>query len=75
MSEQPTRDGVQLGCGTLIIIALIVMFFSGGRDTNALRTKLEDVSQKLDRLEKKLDAISERFGPQVAPESKPSDTQ
>ncbi len=58
MSEQPNRDKVSLGCGTLIIIALIVMFLSGGRDTKEMRTQLEAMNQKLDRLEKKIDELA-----------------
>lgn len=71
MSEQPTSNGVQLGCGTLIIIALIVVIFSGGQDAKVLRTQLDDVSRKIDRLEKKIDALSERLGPEPSPDPKP----
>jgi hypothetical protein len=56
--QQPNRDPASLGCGTLIIIALIVMFFSGGRDTKEMRTQLEAMNQKLDRLEKKVDELA-----------------
>ena len=73
MTGRPASDSVQLGCGTLIIIALIVMFFSGSRDTKQLRTQFEDLSQKIDRLEKKLDALSEKLGPQPPPTPKPAE--
>src|SRR5262245_46495619 len=71
MSEQPALGGVQLGCGTLVIVALIVVFFSGGRDARELRTPFDDVSRKIDRLEKKIDVLSEKLGPQPSPDPKP----
>lgn len=56
MSEQ--NKNVQLGCGTLIVIAIIVMIFSGGRSDKETRKELRDLNRKIDRLEKKIDAIS-----------------
>ena len=62
MSEQLTGDNkVQLGCGTLIIIALIVIIFSGGRDVDKLQRQLNDMSRQLDRLEQKVDALSKQL--------------
>ena len=62
MSDQLTGDNkVHLGCGTLIIIAIIVMIFSGGRDVDKLRRQLDDMSKQLDRLEKKVDALSKQL--------------
>ena len=52
-------NNVQLGCGTLIIIAIIVMIFSGSDDTKKLRGQLDEVNGKIDRLEKKIDDLSE----------------
>ncbi|MHB0961112.1 MAG: hypothetical protein ACYC0X_21900 [Pirellulaceae bacterium] len=60
MGEQHTDNKVQLGCGTLIIIALIVMFFSGGRESAKLRTRVDDLHQKVDRLETKIDELSQK---------------
>ena len=57
---QHTDNKVQLGCGTLIIIALIVMFFSGGRESAKLRTRVDELHQKIDRLEEKIDWLSPR---------------
>ena len=73
MGEHHTDNKVQLGCGTLIIIALIVMFFSGGRDSGKLRTRIEDLHQKVGRLEKKIDRLSQKVdreshSPQTAAE-------
>ena len=60
MTDMPTNNKVQLGCGTLIIIAIIVMLFSGGNDSRRLRRQLDDVNLKLDRLEKKIDELSQK---------------
>ena len=60
MTDMPTDNKVQLGCGTLIIIAIIVMLFSGGSDSKKLRGQLDDVNRKLDRLEKKIDELSQK---------------
>ena len=35
MAEQ--NNSVQLGCGTLIVIAIIVMIFSGGRSDKEVK--------------------------------------
>ena len=74
MSDQLTSDNkVQLGCGTLIIIALIVMFFSGGRDVDKVQRQLDAMSKQLDRLEKKVDDLSQRVSRQAASPKPPSD--
>ena len=57
MTEQSTNNRVQLGCGTLIIIAIIVLLFSGGSDSRKLRGELEDLNRRLDRMERKLDEL------------------
>ena len=54
-------NNVQLGCGTLILIAIIVMVFSGGDDAKKLRGQLEEVDRKIDRLEKKIDDLSQKL--------------
>ena len=71
MSDQPTDNKVQLGCGTLIIIAIIVMLFSGGNDSKKLRGQLNELNQKIDRLEKKVDELSHGLGRQPASEPAP----
>ena len=58
MADDRTNNNVQLGCGTLILIAIIVMVFSGGNDTKKLRGQLDEVNGKIDRLEKKIDDLS-----------------
>ena len=61
MTEKPIDNKVQLGCGTLIVIAIIVMLFSGGNDSRKLRGQLDDVERKVDRLEKKIDELSQKL--------------
>ncbi|WP_193214305.1 hypothetical protein [Luteolibacter marinus] len=62
-----------LGCGSLILIAIIVLIFSGGRDDKKLRSELRsarneiralrgeviDQSVQLDKIQKKLDQQAE----------------
>jgi hypothetical protein len=55
-----TNRNVSLGCGTLIIIALIVLIFSGGRDVEKLEKSIEQLEIKIDRLETKIDELSKR---------------
>ena len=62
MTDTPANNKVQLGCGTLIIIAVIVMLFSGGNDSRKLRAQLDDLGRKVDRLEKKIDELSVKVG-------------
>jgi hypothetical protein len=67
MNERPVQHTVQLGCGTLIIIALIVIFFSRGRDTDALRSQIEETNRKIDVLVNKVDALSQKLSPPQGP--------
>jgi cell division protein FtsL len=60
MSDRPETKA-QLGCGTLIVIAIIVMIFSGGRDSSKLKREVRELNQKIDRLERKIDALSARL--------------
>lgn len=69
MSEQKNDSRVQLGCGTLIIIALIVMFFSGGRSSDNLRDSVEDLSRNVERLEKKIDMLIRKADRPSLPEA------
>ena len=52
--NEPRGSQVSLGCGTLILIALIVIIFSGGNDNSdaieSLRTEIQSLEQKIDRL-------------------------
>ena len=64
MTDKSADPRVQLGCGTLIIIALIVSLFSGGSDSKKLRNQLDDMNRKIDRLEKKVDDLSQKLSRQ-----------
>jgi outer membrane murein-binding lipoprotein Lpp len=68
MSTSPTENQVQLGCGTLILIAIIVMIFSGGGDIDKLQTSIDELQTKVDRLEQKIDALSQRADAPLRPQ-------
>ncbi len=65
MAEQ-NNNSVQLGCGTLIVIAIIVMIFSGGRNEKEVKKELRELNQKMERLEKKIDALNQQLAPPTA---------
>jgi len=50
-----------LGCGTLILIGIIVTVCSGG-----LRSNIDKMRDEIQRLEKKVDALTEAAKPAVA---------
>ena len=54
MSDVPDQK-VSLGCGTLIIIALIDLFFSNAGKNDELEKKVDAMDKKLDRIEKLLE--------------------
>ena len=60
-----TNNSVQLGCGTLIIIAIIVAVFSGGRSNRDIQRQVEELNRKIDRLEQKIDDLSRRLAEQA----------
>jgi hypothetical protein len=66
MTDKPADNKVQLGCGTLIIIAIIVALFSGSSDSRRIKRDLEEVNQRLERIDQKLDALTERIGREPA---------
>jgi len=49
---------VQLGCGTLIIIALIVMIFSGRSNVDDLKGNVQELTKQVLVLQGKVDALS-----------------
>lgn len=50
---------VQLGCGTLIIIALIVMTFSGRSSVDQLKGNVQELTKQVLVLQGKVDALSQ----------------
>lgn len=63
------RDKVQLGCGTLILIALIVLFFSGPHQTEDMGPMLRDLRDEIQVLEKKVDALTTAVNRLQAPDA------
>lgn len=60
---------VSLGCGTLILIALIVIIF--GNVNRSDRTDLSPVLQKLGAIEQRLDRLEKRLDdPKAQPKDK-----
>lgn len=59
---EPGKDGngVQLGLGTLIIIALIVTMCSGKSDVERVRKDTAELKQQLGEMSKKLDTLVEK---------------
>lgn len=59
-SGRSTAQGVtaQLGCGTLILIAIIVALFSGRGDVEELRHEVTALRDQITRLEAKIDSLS-----------------
>ncbi len=49
---------VQLGCGTLVIIALIVMIFSGRSNDSELKRNVQELTKQVLVLQGKVDALS-----------------
>jgi hypothetical protein len=65
MVQQYVRgQEVSLGCGTLILIALIVAIFSNGGghqvDTATLMNKLNDVERDIKQLQQKMDELNRK---------------
>jgi hypothetical protein len=64
---------VQLGCGTLIVIAIIVMFFSQGsskdveREVRGLRSDVGDLKKLIESQNSELQQLRERLPAPVVP--------
>ena len=60
-------QGVSLGCGTLILIALIVMMFSGQgdrglrRDVQALRSEVAELKKSVDAQSAEIKALQQKI--------------
>lgn len=59
MSNQ--HQTASLGCGTLILIAIIVLFFSRGVD-NDLKEKISEIDAKLTLIIDRLDVLAPEDG-------------
>ena len=71
MADQPARADsnvkASLGCGTLILIAIIVLLFSGRSDIDDLQTEIRDLRTQVERLEVKIDSLNARLVPGAVP--------
>ncbi len=50
---------VELVCGTLIIIALIVLIFSGSSKVNELKGSVDQLTKQVIVLQEKVDSLSQ----------------
>lgn len=63
----PSSTNASLGCGTLILIALIVALFSGRGRINDLETRIQDLQTQVERLEAKIDSLNARVSAPAVP--------
>ncbi|GMV99353.1 MAG: hypothetical protein AMXMBFR84_04920 [Candidatus Hydrogenedentota bacterium] len=59
------NEPVRLGCGTLILIAIIVMAFSGGGSVHT-KQEINTLRQDVQRLEEKIDRLTDLLHAQQA---------
>ncbi len=57
MSDERSSKA-ELGCGTLILIALIVLIFSGGTKVSDLRHDVQELTKQVIVLQGKVDSLS-----------------
>ncbi len=65
MAEHRSQKA-QLGCGTLILIALIVALFSGQSEVSDLQEEIGNLQTQVERLEGKIDSLSAAVAELVA---------
>ncbi|MEN8694994.1 MAG: hypothetical protein ACN4GG_04280 [Akkermansiaceae bacterium] len=53
--SQPSDQKVSLGCGTLILIAIIVLIFGNSGSNQEIEEKLNKIEKRLEKIEQKLD--------------------
>jgi hypothetical protein len=56
-----------LGCGTLILIAVIVALFSGRNQVEDLETEIGELRTQIERLEAKIDSLNARLAAPATP--------
>ena len=69
MAQENNSQNATLGCGTLILIGIIVLFVTQGgfggvdKSVTQLRGTVEQLRSDIDRLERKVDTLIERMPP------------
>lgn len=58
MADQNQNNKVQLGCGTLLLIAIIVMVFSGNNQSGQVSSDVRALRQNVEQLERKIDSLT-----------------
>lgn len=71
----PGNQGVQLGIGTLIIIALIVTMCSGRGETEKVRADTAELKKQVSEINRKLDALIAKDTPPSADVEAPATPQ
>ena len=57
MQKQPQEVRASLGCGTLILIAIIVILFSGHKDHDRLEEEVLNLSAEIHELKEEISAL------------------
>jgi len=55
--SQPQQVKASLGCGTLILIAIIVILFNGHNDHDQLEKKLDRLSDEIEQLQMEIQSL------------------
>ncbi len=67
MAEVTQVQRVQLGCGTMILIAIIVMFFSRGGDVEnevrSLRSEVGEIKRMIEQQSAEIRQLREKLSP------------
>ena len=57
MQKQPQEVRASLGCGTLILIAIIVILFSGHKDHDKLENEIRDLTREVQSLKQEVSSL------------------
>lgn len=74
----PTHNGdlkVRLGCGTLILIVIIVLIFSGGNDSRELKREVGELKNAVSNLQNEIRALRSTLENQQRPRHSPPQNQ
>ena len=63
MSNQPQEVKASLGCGTLILIAIIVILFSGHKDHDQLDDRIGQLTTEVQSLKVEISALRSELTP------------